>query len=257
MKKTYSEYVEYVKAMLGVVDDEDFSIEFDNSALTKYVKIAFTEVKPYINARHRITLPWNKGFNGAIDFKEHDMKVKSVTTVRRGTAQGYLTGGTTLYGSWSSYSITPEGTYPTIPIFTLGGSIYSASGSLTNDPWSLEKLMIKGINETAGDKHFIFDYDKQLLFINFNTATPKSVTIDYVPDWQTAEDVDDSYWTMLLQQKALAVTKLALSQYRGKFQQVTGSPFMLDYNRLQIEGQAETQRIQEILEENLQNYRFD
>ena len=81
MKKTYSEYVEYVKAMLGVVDDEDFSIEFDNSALTKYVKIAFTEVKPYINARHRITLPWNNGFNGAIDFKEHDMKVKSVSAL--------------------------------------------------------------------------------------------------------------------------------------------------------------------------------
>lgn len=62
---------------------------------------------------------------------------------------------------------------------------------------------------------------------------------------------------MLLQKKALAITKLALSQYRGKFSDVEGAPFKLDYNRLQVEGEQLNQEIQEILEENLLNYRFD
>lgn len=256
-RKTYSEYIQYIKYMLGAVGDNEDSLEFLNNDLTEYVKIAFSEILPYISVRERVTLPWNNGFNGAIDFSEFDIKAKSVTAVRRGQPQGFINGGTTLTGSWSSYSITPAGTYPNIPIFTLGGSLYSFSGSFNYDPWSTEKLMIKGINETAGDGHFLFDYGTQLLFINFNTATPNSATIDYIPDISTAEDISDDYWTMILQKKALAVTKLALSQYRGKFQNVDGAPFKLDYNRLQVEGEKLNEEVQAILEENLLNYRFD
>nr|CAI9751328.1 hypothetical protein DGKKSRWO_DGKKSRWO_CDS_0048 [uncultured phage]CAI9752195.1 hypothetical protein CVNMHQAP_CVNMHQAP_CDS_0048 [uncultured phage] len=212
MKKTYSEYIRYIKYMLGAVGCNEDSLEFLNDDLTEYVKIAFSEILPYISARERITLPWNNGFNGAIVLSDFKIRAKSVTAVKRGSPQGYINGGATLFGTWSSYSITVEGTYPNIPIFSLGGAVYAGRGSADNDPWSLEKSMIKAINETSGDKHFIFDYGTQLLFINFNSATSQSTTIDYIPEYRSAEDVGDDYWTMILQKKALAVTKLALSQ---------------------------------------------
>lgn len=241
MRKTISQYIDYIKLMLGVVDDNKESLEFLNKDLANYVNIAFSEVLPYISVRDRVTLPWNGQAGGAIDFKAHDIRAKSVTAVKRGTDQGYLNEyGRSLYGTW-------YGTY-----------YMPYSGLLPDyDPWSAEKLMLKGLNETAGDGHFLFDYGKQLLFIHYNERLPKSVTIDYIPEYRSAEDISDDYWTMLLQKKALAITKLALSQYRGKFSDVEGAPFKLDYNRLQVEGEQLNQEIQEILEENLLNYRFD
>ena len=107
MRKTYSQYIDYVKLMLGVVDDNEDSLELSNATVTRYIDLAFLEIKPYINIRKRITLPWNKGFNGAIDLKSFNIKVQNVITVRRGQAQGYINGGTTLTGSWSSYSYSP------------------------------------------------------------------------------------------------------------------------------------------------------
>lgn len=259
MRKTYSEYIKYVKSMLGVEVNSVFEnkLEFSNDALTNYVDIAFSEILPYISVRDRVTLPWVNGFNGAIDFNSFNIRAKSVTTIRRGSPQGYINGGTSLIGSWSSYTVTINGTYPNVPLYTAGGSLYSlCNAGVSSDPWSLEKIMIKGINETAGDCHYLFDYGKQLLFINFNTATPTSVTIDFIPEYRTAEDIQDDYWTMLLQKKALAITKMALSQLRGKYSNVEGAPFTLDYQRLQNEGKELDQEIQEILDENLLNYRF-
>lgn len=258
MGKTYSQYIDYVKLMLGSVGDNLDSLEFSNDTLTKYVKLAFSEIQPFINVRSRVTLPWNNGFNGAIKFDDFNIRAESVTAVKRGQPQGFINGGVNLLGSWSSYSVTTEGVYPNIPLYTAGGSLYSLNnGNISVDPWSIEKIMLKGINETAGDGHFLFDYGKQLLFINFNTATPQSVTIDYIPEYRSALDVNDSYWMQIIQKKTLALVKLALSQYRGKYSNVQGAPFSLDYQRLQTEGEALNQEIQEVLDENLLNYRFD
>lgn len=258
MGKTYSEYIKYVKYMLGVVGINKESLEILNDDITEYIKIAFSELIPYINTRNRVTFPWINGFNGAIDFNSFNLRVKTVTGIRRGTTQGYLNGGISLVGGWSSYTVTVNGTYPNVPLYTAGGSLYGyANADPSADPWSIEKLMLKGINETAGDGHFLFDYGKQLLFINFNTATPCSVTVDFIPEFRTVEDINEDYWIMLIQRKALAMVKMALSHLRGKFSSVEGAPYQLDYQRLYTEGEAENQRIQEELENNLLNYRFD
>lgn len=259
MNKTYSQYIEYIKLMLGAVDDNDSSLELSNDTVKRYIDLAFLEIKPYINIRKRITLPWNKGFNGAIDLKSFNIKAQNVITVRRGQAQGYINGGTTLTGSWSSYSYTTDGTYPNIPLYTVGGSLFgvSSGGNPSADAWSTEKIILKGINETSGDRHFFFDYDTQLLFINFNTATPKSVTVDYIPDFENAEQIEDSFWVNVIQKKSLALTKLGLSQYRGKYSSVSGAPFVLDYQRLQTEGDLLNQEVEQILEENSIDYIFD
>lgn len=118
--------------------------------------------------------------------------------------------------------------------------------------------MLKGINEVSGDKQFLFDYERQLLFINFNQQYPKSVTIDYIPEYISAEQIDDSYWVNILQQYSLALVKIALSQYRGKYSNLAGSLFELDYNRLAQEGQQEREKIwADLVDNNLLNYRFD
>lgn len=244
MRKTYSQYIKYIKMMLGAVPNNEDSLEFMNSDLTEYIKLAFTEIEPYINIRKRLTIPWNKGNpNGAIDFKKHDIKAKSVTAVRRGSDQGYLNNTyTSAAGTWY------YGWY--LPI----GGRFSADF----DPWAMQATMLKAVNETSGDKHFLFDYEKQLLFINFNQQYPDSVTIDYIPEYISAEQVDDSYWTNVIQQYSLALVKIALSHYRGKYSELAGSAFKLDYQRLKEEGETERQTIwNELVENNLLNYRFD
>lgn len=253
MQKTYSQYIQYIKRMLGVNKSSEDSLEFLNEDLTEYVKIAFSEVLPYINTRNRKTLPWIASSGGAINLKEFKIKAKSVTAVRRGSSQGYLDSGITTYSS------TNDGIYPNVPIFSLGytGGYYAYGYNINADPWITEKLMLKSINETADDGQFIFDYEKQLLFIYFNPQIPTSITIDYIPQYDTIEDIEDDYWTMILQRYALAITKRALSQYRGKYSNVEGAPFTLDYNRLQVEADTELTELKEILTENLLNYRYD
>ena len=48
MRKTYSQYIDYVKLMLGVVDNNEDSLELSNATVTRYVDLAFLEIKPYI-----------------------------------------------------------------------------------------------------------------------------------------------------------------------------------------------------------------
>lgn len=244
MKKTYSQYIQYIKLMLGAVAGNEDSLEYLNDVLTEFVKTAFSEIEPYINVRERRTISWNSTTSsGAIDFKLFNIKAKSVTNVRRGSDQGYLnntvmaTTGTWYYGWY-------------IPV----GGRFSAD----YDPWAMQALMLKGINEISGDKQFLFDYDRQLLFINFNQKYPSSVTIDYIPEYEDAEQLQDSYWQNILQQYSLALVKISLSHYRGKFTSVEGAPFSLNYQKLETEGKEERDKIwSELVDSNLLNYRFD
>lgn len=245
MKKTYSQYIRYIKLMLGAVGDNEDSLEYMNDVLTEFIKTAFVEIEPYINVRERRTIQWNEqSASGCIDFKGLNIRAKSVTVVRRGSEQGYLnesymdTTGTWYYGFM-------------LPIF---GGRFSADF----DPWAMQAIMQKSMNEISGDKHFLFDYDRQLLFVNFNQKYPSSITIDYIPEYQTAEQITDSYWQNILQQYALALVKISLSHYRGKYQTVDGSPFTLNYTKLETEGKEEKDKIwNELMESNLLNYRFD
>lgn len=244
MKKTYSQYIQYIKLMLGAVGDNENSLEYMNDVLTEFVKTAFTEIEPYINVRHRKTIMWSKESTGVIDLTSLEIKAKSVTTVRRGSDQGYLnntftsTAGTWYYGY-------------TMPIF---GGRFNANF----DPWAMQSLMLKSVNEISGDKQFLFDYDRQLLFVNFNQQYPSSITIDYIPEYISAEEIDDSYWQNILQQYALALVKISLSHYRGKYSNIEGSPFQLNYQKLETEGRAEREQIwNDLVESNLLNYRFD
>jgi hypothetical protein len=244
MKKTYSQYIQYIKLMLGAVPGNEDSLEYLNDTLTEFVKIAFSEIEPYINVRERRTIPWSNGANGAISLKDIKARAKSIVSVRRGSDQGYLNSTyTTTAGTWYyGYSM---------PIF--GGS-FSASF----DPWVLQALMLKNINTISGDRQFLFDYDRQLLFVNFNQQYPTSITIEYIPEYDTAEQIEDSYWQNILQQYALALVKISLSHYRGKFSQLDGTPFKLNYEKLETEGKAEREQIwNDLVENNLLNYRFD
>lgn len=242
--KTYSQYCQYIRLMLGAIAGNESSLEYSNEDLTKFVETAFTEVEPYINTRERFTIPWNQEANGAIDFKLLNRKAKAVVKVRRGSDQGYLnqvlpsTAGTWYYG-WYLPQV---------------GTRFNANF----DPWAMQALMLKSMNEISGDKDYIFDYEKQLLFINFNTQYPRSVTIEYIPEYENAEQITDSYWQNIIQQYSLALVKISLSHFRGKYSSVQGSMFQLDYERLIQEGQNERDKIwEELTESNLLNYRFE
>lgn len=243
VKKTYSQYIQYIKYMLGAVPGNEDSLEFMNDDLTEYIKIAFSEIEPYINVRKRLTIPWNQESGGAIDFKLLNIRAKSVTAVRRGSEQGYLN---------TSY-VSSIGTYYMGWYLPTGGRF-----SADYDPWSMQALMLKGINEISGDKHFLFDYERQYLFIAFNMQYPKSVTVDYIPEYNSVEEIEDSYWQNIVQQYSLALVKIALSHLRGKYAQLSGAAFQLDYNRLITEGKEEREKIlNELMDNNLLNYRFD
>lgn len=244
MKKTYSQYIHYIKLMLGAIAGNEDSLEYMNDDLTEFVKTAFTEIEPYINVRERRTIPWTNNANGAIDVSNFNMKVKAVVAVRRGSDQGYL----------NNTQMTTSGTWYYGYMMPLYGGRFSAD----YDPWAMQALMLKGINEISGDRQFLFDYDRQLLFINFNQQFPSSVTIEYIPEYSSIEQLEDSYWQNILQQYSLALVKISLSHYRGKYSNVDGMPFKLDYERLANEGEKERQSIwTELTESNLLNYRFD
>lgn len=246
--KTYSQYIQYIKLMLGAVKGNEDSLEYMNDTLTEFVKLAFSEIQPYINYRKRLTLPWDSSSgSGAIDFKQFNIRAASVTAVKRGSSQGMLT------NSGSNVSFMAAGSWAYGWYLPIGGSI-----SVEWDPMSMQMLMNKCTNTLSGDKHFLFDYDNQYLFINFNQQYPQSVTIDLIPELISAEQIDDSYWQNIMQQYALALVKISLSHYRGKFRNVQGAPFELDYERLATEGSTERQQIWEnLVDNNLLNYRFD
>ena len=213
-------YKDYVLTRLGspVVDVET------NNLISDIVDQAFDEVKMYITITNIETLNYSSKMN-LEELMERE--VSAVVALYRATRPINLTDPDQLL-------------FANIGVMRGGNQrIYTRYA---------QDLLIRQLKQQFS-KDLDFRYEKPYLYVHQNPPISSSITIEYIPDYQDIEEVEDPFWQNIIRRMALGLTKETLGRVRGKYR-LNNAPYELDGDTLLQEGREEVERLREKLEEN-------
>lgn len=212
-------------------------LELPDSTLILVVKKALREVQRYIDTTQLMTIPYAP----CIDLK--GSKVSSVSRVFR--AKGYL-------GEDASSA------FYTDPMYAMQWQILSggSAGNMYNlNDWVLNyaswNTLLQLRNTTSTDMAFKQDHQAEKLYINSGFDKPEMVTIEYVPYFESVEEVKSDYWIDIIMRYSVALTKITLGRIRSRYVQ-SNALWTQDGDTLLQEGNAELNALRERLQVNSQ-----
>lgn len=231
---TLQEYVDFIKFQLtgGVLE-----LEISDDAIGNAVKIALKEVQRYIDTTKLITVP----YASCIDLK--DFKCSSIVKVYR--TEGY-TGDAGSDGFIEGSAIDPMYVQRWMA-FSAGGTMYNLNNYLLN--YMSYNTLLQMRNTTTTDMAFKIDKTADKLYINAGYDYPSRVTLEYVPIYDTVEEITSDYWIDILERYALAMTKTILGRIRTRYTQ-SNALWTQDGERMLEEGNNELSALREILRTN-------
>ena len=208
-------------------------LELDDSAIDKVINAAFREVQRYISTTKLITVPFSK----CIDFSGCNINV--VTSVFR--SEGYT----------NSESL---GTYPVDPMLAAQWQMLSGVGNLYNFQdyvlnYASWNTLLQIRNTTSTDLAFRWDRSTDKLYVNIATATPKFITVEYVPRYNDVSEVVSDYWIDIIIRLAVALAKVTLGRIRGRYTQ-SNALWVQDAQTMLEEGNGELRELREHLVNN-------
>lgn len=220
---TLAEYTDEISFTLGgtVLDLE---IEKD---LPRCVNKAFREVKRYITTPSYMTLPWNSN-NGGNTIDLSDKNVYSIINIMRPDA----------YNSLSVNSLD---------VFGLAQS-YSAVTNL--DAYMNRMLRLQQMNTISTDLDFVWDAHTKKLSVIMNPPYTNQITIVYVPDYKSVEEITEVYWVDIILKLATAYAKQVLGRIRSKYT-LNSAQYSLDGETLLNEANQEITEIITYLRDNV------
>lgn len=227
-------YIDNIKLELtgGILE-----LELTDETLAKVVNRTLQEVQRFIDETKFMTIP----FARCIDLSKS--KVSSVSRVYR--TEGY-TGDTTA-------GMTTSNTDPMYAqmwlAFSNGGTMYNLNDYMLNYMSYNTLLQIR--NTTSTDLSFVQDKSDNKLYINTGFDSPTMITVEYVPIYDSVEDVTSDYWIDIIQRMSIAQTKLILGKVRGRYKQ-SNALWTQDSDTMTSEGSEELKTIRETLRTNSQ-----
>lgn len=218
------EYIRKIKTSLGVNSDL-IDIELDDTELEYIVKDSLDDMKPYISTTKMMTLPFQK----VIDLKDKGVYV--IYQVYRGTP-----GGAASSTSGVSDEALIFGGGAGAALMT-GSYNYSGHNIDMFDQVNLKLAANMYQNALRGLNDIDFTYSDNILYVDSTRSSP-TITIEYVPTYDSVEELTDPYWERKLKDLALANTKIALGRIRSKYV-LEGNSYSLDGQILLDEGKEE------------------
>lgn len=220
---TLAEYTEEIAFQLG---GSILDLEIAND-LPRCVNRAFREVKRYITTPAYMTLPWNSN-NGGNKINLKDKKVYSIINVLRPN-------------SYNSLSVN------SLDVFGLAQS-YSAVTNL--DAYMNRMLRLQQMNSISTDLDFVWDAHTKDLYVTMNPPYTNQITIAYVPDYQSVEEITEVYWVDIILKLATAYAKQVLGRVRSKYT-LNSAQYNLDGETLLAEAKEEIAEIITYLRTNV------
>ena len=226
-------YIDEIKLKLG---GNVLGLELDDSAFEMIVNSALREIQYYIDSTRLATLP----FKSCIDLS--DCKVSSVSAVFR--AKGYVnsnSGSTRMDPMQASYWQLLSG---------IGSNIYSGLNDFTYRYASYNTLM-QVRNTLSTDLAFRYDRHSNYLYINTSGDKPQYITIEYVPRYDSVDEVVSDYWIDMILQLSVALAKVSIGRIRSRFTQ-SNALWTQDGEQMLTEGNEELNKIRDYLKANHQ-----
>ena len=231
---TLQAYIDEIKLKLtgGVI-----KLELDDSVLAQVVNSALREVQRYIDTTRIITIP----YKACIDMT--DYHVSSVSGVFRN--KGYIIADSDIQQKEAYADPMYLGMWQMMSGY---GNVFNLTDWTTNyGAWNTA-LQIR--NTLSTDLIFRFDKSTNNLYINVAFDVPEYITIEYIPEYRSVEDVTSDFWIDVLMNLSIALAKVTIGRIRTKFTP-SSSLWQLDANILQ-EGLDELNAIREQLRNSTQ-----
>lgn len=227
------DYIDEIKLELtgGLLE-----LEITDETIASIVNKAFREIQRYIDIPKLVTVP----FASCIDLER--FKYSSIVKIYR--TDGY-TGNT----SASNDPIPNDPMYmQQWMIFSNGGSMYNLDNYIQN--FLSYNTLLQMRNTVSTDLSFKEDKQGKKLYINAAYDVPKNITIEYIPIYQSVEEIEDDYWTDQIARLSMALTKITLGRIRS-FATQSNALWQLDGQTLLQEGNQEAQDIRQKLVDNM------
>lgn len=234
---TMSYYLDEIKMELtgGVLE-----LEIEDSTLQKVVNAALREVQRYINSVKIVTLPYQR----CIDMAPY--KPNAIANVYRARADSVTTG--------DSYETTDPIQVGLWQLTSNTGNMYNFSDYVSRfAAWS---TMQQIGNTLSTDLSWYYEQSNKKLYINTSLDLGAAVTVEYVPRYDSVEEVTSDYWIDIIMRLSKALAKVTIGRIRSKYTQ-NNALWSLDTNILQ-EGQAELDTLrQELKQDSMLLYPID
>lgn len=239
-KKTRQEYKDMILTVLG---DSIVDIELEDIGFDKIFKLVFMKIKPRIGTTKFMTIP----IANSINLKP--MKVYAVINVYRSSpvANGY--GESTSSSSMYSDAILFNPSLLLTGISGYNNSLNRTLGITASDNVAISLLTTQLINQASGRSSDIdFEFDDGVLYVETTGAGTESITLEYIPDYESIEEIEEPFWQNFFFDMSLAYSKIAIGRARSKYR-LSNLPYELDGEALIQEGNQELERLNELLKE--------
>lgn len=212
------------------------SMELSDESLTRIVNSALREIQRYIDVYKMITIPFSK----CIDMSPY--KVSSVIGVRR--SEGYM-----VSASESNEAMMD-------PMYATQWQLLSTTGNIANVNdyaynFAAWNTLLQMRNTTSTDLAFLYDKMSNNLYVNISSSVPKSITVLYIPRFDSVDDITSDFWIDNLVKLSVALAKVTVGRVRTKFKQ-TNALWTLDGDTLLEEGKTELAALREELKASTQ-----
>ena len=239
-----ADYVNEIKLELtgGVLE-----LEITDDVIASLVNKAFREIQRYIDIPKLVTVP----FASCIDLgpwvddkgvQHEGFKCSSIVRVYR--TVGYNGNNEVT----NNQNINDPMYMQQWMIYSNGGSMYNLDNYVMN--FAAYNTMLQMRNTISTGMSWKEDKEGKKLYINSAYDVPKMVTIEYIPIYQSVEEVEDDYWTDQIAKLSMALVKITLGRIRS-FSTQTNALWTLDGDTLLAEGNAEAQAIRQSLVDNM------
>lgn len=226
------QYVEEIKLELsgGLLE-----LEMTDTTIAQYVTKALREVQRYIDIPKLVTVPYAP----CIDLE--GWKYNSIVKIYR--TEGFI----------GNTAINKD--LPNDPMYMQQWMIYSNGGSMYNlDNYVMNYLsyntLLQMRNTLSTDVSWKEDKEAKKLYINIAYDSPKLITIEYIPVYDSVEQIEDDYWTDIIERLALALVKIGLGRIRS-FATQSNALWTLDGPTLLAEGNQELADLRQHLVDNM------
>lgn len=208
--------------------------ELEDVTLQRTVNKVLRELTRYWDETKLVTVPYSpcidlEGFNES-----------SIVGVYRANPAGSVS------GTASAATLDPAFAQQWM-LFSNGGTMYNLNEYVLNYAAWNTLLQIK--NTMSTDLSFKEDHHNKKLYINQYNSVPDLITIEYIPEIITVEDIKSTYWQDYLIRMCVAMTKVIIGRIRTRFGQ-SNALWAQDGEKLLEEGNTELNAIRETLRTN-------
>ena len=225
MKKGWelNDYVNYVKIQMGA---PTVSLACEENIPFIIEKVAFEDLKNYMQTTHTLSCAYAPTIN---------LEGKKVANVKK-----------VLRNRNNNMTITGMDT---------NMFIYQTQGQYGMNQWAKDQitynLLINQVRNTLStDMDFQYDKANEVLYLYAQYPIPSQITILYVPEFESVDEIYVPYWMSYLKRLSVAYVKETEGRIRSKYT-LNSATYNLDGNTLLSEAQSELAQIRSELNENI------